>query len=125
MIITLCFIVLFIIGIILYKKDGCSFCSIGCFVLGIAGAPVCLFFILIANSSFNKECTSIDLKEQYNIYTTQINNSSENIVLLSSEIAKYNADIKKNRKYQNDIWVGWFIPNIYNDMPIIEVNISK
>ena len=126
MIITLVSLVIMFVGFYLMHKNSSSVIGFIFTLLGISGTFICVVFILLANCRPMKLSTRTQLQEKYNMYISQVynsENSSHNIVMLSSEIAEYNATIKTNRELQNDIWVGWFIPDIYDDMPIIEVKV--
>ena len=125
MIITLVSLVIMFVGFYIVHKNSLSVIGFIFTLLGISGTSICVLFILLANCRPMKLSTRTELQEKYNTYISQIysNNGSKNIVMLSSEIAEYNATIKTNRELQNDIWVGWFIPDFYDDMPIIEVKV--
>lgn len=126
MLITLICLIVFVIGCLILKKDDYDTFGLLLGLIGGIGSAVCLALICIYNCGPMKLSTRTELQEKYNMYISQVynsENSSHNIVMLSSEIAEYNTTIKTNRELQNNIWVGWFIPNIYDDMPIIEVKV--
>ena len=50
-----------------------------------------------------------------------LNNDKDN-PYLGEKIAEYNEEILRGQRYQRDFWVGPFIPNIYDDMKLIEIN---
>ena len=50
-----------------------------------------------------------------------LNNDKDN-PYLGEKIAEYNEEILRGQRYQRDFWIGPFIPNIYDDMKLIEIN---
>lgn len=60
-------------------------------------------------------------KQKYEIRYETLNNDKDN-PFLGEKIVEYNEDIIWNQRYQKDFWIGPFIPNIYDDMKLIETN---
>ena len=50
-----------------------------------------------------------------------LNNDKDN-PYLGEKIAEYNEEILRGQRYQRAFWIGPFIPNIYDDMKLIEIN---
>lgn len=60
-------------------------------------------------------------KQNREIKYETLNNDKDN-PYLGEKIAEYNEEILRGRRYQEDFWIGPFIPNIYDDMKLIEIN---
>lgn len=60
-------------------------------------------------------------KQKREIRYEALNNDKDN-PFLGEKIAEYNEDIIWYQRYQRDFWIGPFIPNIFDDMKLIEIN---
>lgn len=60
-------------------------------------------------------------KQRREIKYEILNNDKDN-PYLGEKIAEYNEEIIWGKRYQEDFWIGPFIPNIYDDMKLIETN---
>ena len=126
MLIMLFLLLSFIIGLCILHKDKDSVLGFCLALFGGLFGVFCGIVILVANCPLAQVEKRNELQEKYNAYISQIYSEAgeKNIVILSSEIAEYNAEVKTGRELQHNIWVGWFIPNFYDEMPIIETSIE-
>jgi len=76
-----------------------------------------IIFIIFGGSYLCKDITKKDYQLTYEVL-----NNDKNNPYLGVEIARYNKDIMWHQRYQEDFWIGPFIPNIYDDMKLIEIN---
>lgn len=60
-------------------------------------------------------------KQKYEIKYETLNNDKDN-PFLGEKIAEFNESVIWHQRYQRDFWIGPFIPNIYDDMKLIETN---
>lgn len=51
----------------------------------------------------------------------QLNNNKENNYLINN-IIDWNQGVEYGKKYQHDFWIGPYIPNIYDNFEVIEMN---
>ena len=39
------------------------------------------------------------------------------------EIISYNAEVRKHQRWNNGIWISWFIPDFWDELPLIEYDL--
>lgn len=131
--ILIVFIILLVIGIILCKKgEMFSFSKEIGFGLGIIGAIgiiVCALLVFLIQIAGNYD-KRIKLEEQYNAIQRIMNDDNfrngdvrvKNQVY--NDIAEYNADVRTNKHYRDNIWTNWYICRCYDDFDVIELEVE-
>ncbi len=93
-----------------------------------AGIVVSIFSILICNTKTHIINERYELQNLSNSINTQINYYKNTGILpenLLWDIKEYNEDVNYGKLHQKNIWVGAFIPNIYDDFELIEFEIKE
>ena len=85
----------------------------GTLIVMLLGCVLCTTACMYLTQDFAKQNREI----KYEI----LNNDKDN-PYLGEKIAEYNEEILRGQRYQRDFWIGPFIPNIYDDMKLIEIN---
>ena len=126
-------IVILIIGIILCKKrELFSFSEeigIGLGTLGALGLIVCAIIFPLQQTVCNYD-KRIELEEKYNAIQRIMNDDnfrSEDVRVKNqvyNDIAEYNADVKTNKHYRDNIWTNWFVCRCYDDFDVIELEVE-
>ena len=86
---------------------------------------VMILFVAINNITYKGEAAA--LEEQYESLMYQYENDiydNDNDLgkrELMKDIEKWNTNLAKKQKYQNDFWIGIFYPNIYDQFEFIEL----
>ena len=124
-------IALFISGGILnytYKKhgvDGDNFIGAGIVVIFVFA--MMSLFVIVGNLDTTKDKNiqydkiKIELKEiqeDQNLYSNDL------IISITNDVKSWNDDIKFGKDYQRNFWIGIFIPNIYDDLSLIDYKIT-
>ena len=85
----------------------------GTLIVILLGIVLCTTACMYLTQDFAKQKREI----RYEI----LNNDKDN-PFLGEKIVEYNEEITWGQRYQRDFWIGPFIPNIYDDMKLIETN---
>lgn len=120
--ILILFIIITIIATFLFVNDclGLDFIW-GTIVIAAGALSIALgITAIIVNFPVNVECKKIELQTTYDTLVYELKNGET--TTLTRDIAEYNTEILTGRMTQNDFWVGIFNPNIYDELPLIEVN---
>lgn len=120
--ILILFIIITIIALFLSVNDCLGHVFIWVIIVIAAGALSIALGIaaIIVNFPVNVECKKIELQTTYDTLVYELKNGET--TTLTRDIAEYNTEISTGRMMQNDFWVGIFNPNIYDELPLIEVN---
>ena len=74
-------------------------------------------FVIVGGNYLCKDMVKRDYQLTYEVLSNDKDNP-----YLGVEIATYNKEVLWHQQYQKDFWIGPFIPNIYDDMKLIETN---
>lgn len=120
--ILILFIIITIIAIFLFVNDCYGLAAIwGTIVIAAGTLSISLGIVaIIINFPVNVECKKIELQTTYDTLVSELKKGET--ITLTKDIAEYNTVISTGRINQNDFWVGIFNPNIYDELPLIEVN---
>lgn len=79
-----------------------------------------IFGILIwsEHTAYHRERVRISYEERYYTIMAAIENE-EDWILLVTDIADYNTEIKQARAKLQNPWVNWFVSDVYNELPLI------
>lgn len=77
-------------------------------------------YIIVEQSSYSRNSIQIEYNERYKVITTAMD-KGEDLTLLTSDIFNYNKEILKARNELNNPWTNWFTNNVYNEIPLIEL----
>lgn len=127
MIILVCVLITLLLFFIVYKdwNEILTMISLIFSAVAVGTVIVMLVVCIMVHVPMYKKSQLIKYEQQYNIISTTIKNSSGNIIALTNEIADYNSDIIKGRLYQDSIWIGILIEDIYYNLPLIELPVSE
>lgn len=127
MIILVCVLIVLLLFFIIFKDWNDILTMISLFFSGITigGIIVMLIVCIIVHVPMYKKSKLIKYEQQYNIISTTIKNSSGNVIALTNEIVDYNSNIIAGRLYQDNIWIGILIEDIYYNLPLIELPVSE
>ena len=130
MLLFICIIIL-IVGIIIYKINSKKYYSNGVEIFSISLTIISI--VTLISSIVIIMVTYIDIKgqvsshqEQYNILNYQVeNNMYDNDFEygkkeLMTEVGNWNAWLASKKALQRDFWIGIYIPNIYDDLELID-----
>lgn len=119
-------VVIFIGGVIWGVLTG--WCTMTPWIVsGLSGAiALVMLVILLVNhvgvdatvASMNVERKSLVYQQEKNLYD---NDNDVGKKELYKEIEKWNSSLASNKELQDDLWVGIFIPNIYDQFELIEL----
>ena len=84
-------------------------------VCGIVALLVCCLVMI-------NQCTAlqdrIDLEETYAALCEAEMGVMPHDCSISEMRVKYNTTIRNNQRWNDSIWIGWFIPDFYDEMPL-------
>ena len=111
-------------GIVWYLIDNFSDIAIILMVVGGTFAFIAISFIGIFQIGANSELLSlktqqaaIEYKIDSGLYKDDINALDIDVV---TEVKEWNGELIRMQTLQDDFWVGIFIPNIYDELEIID-----
>ena len=121
------FIILFIVGIILYKIFEFEFLGdFGCAIIIISGLSIIIsLFLIIAQYTTMNAYLEKD-REQYKAITYKIESNAcrDEFGLLNKEvideIQEWNKDIRYHQNIQDDFWLGIYYPNVFDEFETID-----
>jgi len=109
----------------------CAICILFCFLNNKLNLDIAVTFVLIVLSGFiifiHLIIGGCNLMMKTNYNKDELKVKYENLVenkdneYVVPEIIEWNKDLTVNKKYQRDFWIGPYIPNIYDDLELIEV----
>ena len=119
------FLIVAILCAIIWVHDDykCSLLgSISCIGLLISSAFVLVLGLMFLLAVDEEGCMSKEMQKYESLmyryeHETDLIKRAETI----SEIAEWNEDLKWNRKHQNNFWIGFVVPDIYDDLDYIEL----
>ena len=120
------FVVIFIGGVMWGILD--NWCTMPPWLIsGLSGAiALVMLIILVINhvgvdatvASMNVERKSLVYQQEKSLYD---NDNDIGKKELYKEIEKWNSSLASNKELQDDLWIGIFIPNIYDQFELIEL----
>lgn len=72
--------------------------------------------------SKQQEYISLRYQAENNLYDSNEYTSKKELV---DQITKWNQEVTKGKINQDNIWVSWFYPHIYNDLKLIPIGLIK
>ena len=121
------FIILFVVGIILYKVFEFEFLGdFGYFISIISGLAVIISLFIIIGEYTTMDSYLEKTREQYKAITYKIESDScrDEFGLLNKEvideIQEWNKDVRFYKAAQRDFWVGIFYPNVFDQFKTID-----
>lgn len=121
------FIILIIVGIILYKVFDFEFLSIfGCVIGIISGLAVIMSLFLIIGEYTTMDSYLEKNREQYKAITYKIESDAcrDEFGLLNKEIIdeiqEWNKDVRFYQNIQDNFWLGIYYPNVFDEFKTIE-----
>ena len=118
------FIILFIVGIILYKVF--KFELLGELVTAISGFAVLISLFLIIGEYTTMDSYLEKTREQYKAITYKIESNAcrDEFGLLNKEIIdevqEWNKDVKYYQNIQDNFWLGIYYPNVFDEFETID-----
>lgn len=92
--------------------------QIGAIVLAVVPTVMAICLNVFSDSLYNK------LAKNYDLYNSLIESSSTYDCSLIISVYDYNEQIQEGRRLQYNIWCGAFVPNIYDNLPLLELNVD-
>ena len=118
------FLIVAILCAIIWTHDyNCSLLgSISCIGLLISSAFVLVLGLMFLLAVDEEGCMSEEMQKYESLmyryeHETDLVKRAETI----TEITEWNEDLKWNRKHQNNFWIGFVVPDIYDDLEYIEL----
>ena len=117
-----------ITGIIWIKIDEWSDIASALLVIGTAGMLICLSIFGVRYIGLKSDIAAN--QEIYKSLTYQLENNlydNDNDVgkkELYSEIQEWNKDLALYKAYEKDFWIGIFIPNVFDEFELIELEVE-
>ena len=118
------FIILFVVGIILYKVF--EFELLGELVTTLSGLAVIISLFLIVGEYTTMDSYLEKTREQYKAITYKIESDAcrDEFGLLNKEvideIQKWNKDVRFYQNIQDNFWLGIYYPNVFDEFETIE-----
>ena len=133
MIITILFIVMFIVGLILvcledrYMFDSILFFfgGLSLLIVGASASIVCVIAVL--DVQVNKDVNYQSALYQKEVLEYRIDHMDENIVgneLLYNDIVEYNNDLRFIKEWSDNYWVNWFFNEDIATIDYIEIDME-
>ena len=121
------FIILFVVGIILYKVFEFEFLGdFGYFISIISGLAVIISLFLIIGEYTTMDSYLEKTREQYKAITYKIESDScrDEFGLLNKEvideIQEWNKDVRFYQNIQDNFWLGIYYPNVFDEFGTID-----
>ena len=121
------FIILFVVGIILYKTFEFEFLGDFGYIISIlSGLAVIISLFLIIGEYTTMDSYLEKSREQYKAITYKIESDTcrDEFGLLNKEvideIQEWNKDVVFNQSIQDNFWVGIYLPNVFDEFETIE-----
>lgn len=121
------FIILFVVGIILYKVFEFEFLgNFGCFISIISGLAVIISLFLIIGEYTTMDSYLEKTREQYKAITYKIESDAcrDEFGLLNKEvideIQEWNKDVRFYQNIQDNFWLGIYYPNVFDEFETID-----
>ena len=87
----------------------------GAFIIGICAVLICCLIMI-------NQCTvaadKVELEETYAALSDAETGAFPHDCSISQMRVDYNEKIRNHRRWNDSIWIGWFIPDFYEDMPL-------
>ena len=121
------FIILFVVGIILYKVFEFEFLGdFGYFISIISGLAVIISLFIIIGEYTTMDSYLEKTREQYKAITYKIESDScrDEFGLLNKEvideIQEWNKDVRFYQNIQDNFWLGIYYPNVFDEFGTID-----
>ena len=119
MLITLLFLLLIVIGVVLYiigkntesweAEEQFGILSVVFGAIGVAGLLPCLFAILNAQIPANINYEKMLYEREMLVY--RLENKEENLIgneHIYTQVIEFNNELRNTKYYSNNIWTNWF-----------------
>ena len=121
------FIILFVVGIILYKVFEFEFLGdFGYFISIISGLAVIISLFIIIGEYTTMDSYLEKTREQYKAITYKIESNAcrDEFGLLNKEvideIQEWNKDVRFYQNIQDNFWLGIYYPNVFDEFGTID-----
>ena len=121
------FVILFVVGIILYKTFEFEFLGDFGYIISIlSGLAVIISLFLIIGEYTTMDSYLEKSREQYKAITYKIESDAcrDEFGLLNKEvideIQEWNKDVRFNQNIQDNFWLGIYYPNVFDEFETIE-----
>ena len=121
------FIILFVVGIILYKVFEFEFLGdFGYFISIISGLAVIISLFIIIGEYTTMDSYLEKTREQYKAITYKIESDTcrDEFGLLNKEvideIQEWNKDVRFYQNIQDNFWLGIYYPNVFDEFETID-----
>lgn len=119
------------LGVLIASKSGYNF---GLELFGeclaiIGGIVLCVSICFVVGNNIAAESTAarISVERESLVYQAQMNLYDNDNDLgkkeMVDQITEWNASLEENKKLQRDVWIGCFVPNIYDQFEPIPLDI--
>lgn len=125
MLIIFLFAVIFVVGVILIKKENhwgiSDSCGLGCLVIGIIGLAVCIPLFIGVYMPMIEQNTRTQYEERYKAiqYILDTNNLPGSDVI--EQISSYNYEVMSKRRCNKSIWLKGYTFDFYDELPLVEL----
>ena len=86
----------------------------------VVGLALFLCGVILIHNHSTANAVRVELEETY--YALHRNellmHDGNSYDPATAERIKYNATIRNNRRYNDNIWISWFIPDFYDEIPL-------
>lgn len=118
------FVIMLVLGIFLLLQSDFEFTGIALTSIGGIVGVTMLIAILISNfapevkeKALKNQQESIIYKIESEVYKDDLNILDKDVI---AEIKEWNTDVIYYKAFQRNFWIGIFIPNIYDEIEVIE-----
>ena len=124
MIITLIFVMIFIIGIIIAHiiekhniwKDWLTNCGLSSLVIGAIGTLICISYIIFGHCCIDKQISLAQMQyESLQARVEAINSDYEDVSKsdVIQDVTEWNQDLYSKKYYASNPWTNWFVSQRY------------
>ena len=92
-----------------------SLCFFSAFIIGIMTALICCLVMVKQPMAIAEK---VELEETYAALCDAETGTFPHDCSISQMRVAYNEKIRNNRRWNDSLWIGWFIPDFYEDMPL-------
>ena len=116
-------VLLFVLAVETFEIS--DYISAPAFILGVIGICVTLALICVAIGThipMSRNAKYTEYTQRYNSIMYALENSSENIISLTSEMSDYNSEVLNGRMIMDSKLFSILGYNFYYDLPLIDIN---
>ena len=105
------------------REDVSLIWAISFFITGLCGIAfiVTAGATIVTHNDWITEQAKINYIEKHNAIMWAVENRSDNVVSLTSEIASYNKDVRLGRIQNSSWWTNWTTYDFYDELELIEL----